>query len=114
VRRAGLDYWERVAPRVWDGLADFEAHLPQLGTPFLLSCEAPRHLWEVDFPAATVLVFGGESAGLPRDLRERHAGRLVRIPMADPQIRSLNLSTAVAVTLYEVLRRRHAAGGSPA
>lgn len=111
VRRAGLDYWERVAPRVWENLEDLEAHLPQLGTPFFLTAEAPRHLWEVEFPPATVLVFGGESAGLPHDLRARHPERLVRIPMLDRQIRSLNLSTAVAVTLYEVLRQRHAAGG---
>jgi tRNA (cytidine/uridine-2'-O-)-methyltransferase len=106
VQRAGLDYWERVKPVVWQDWADLEKALPDLGEPFLFSAEAPRTLWEVTFPARSVLVFGRESVGLPAEIRARHAERLVRIPMADPELRSLNLSTAVAVALYEVLRQR--------
>jgi tRNA (cytidine/uridine-2'-O-)-methyltransferase len=105
VRRAGLDYWPRVEPRVWPSWGELEAALPGLGEPFFFSAEAPRTLWEVRFPERAVLVFGRESDGLPAALRERHAGRLVRIPMADPELRSLNLSTAVAVALYEALRQ---------
>jgi tRNA (cytidine/uridine-2'-O-)-methyltransferase len=60
----------------------------------------------VDYPERTVLVFGRESVGLPPELRERHRERLVRIPMADPELRSLNLSTCVGIAAYEVLRRR--------
>ena len=110
VRRAGLDYWPRVEPRVWPGWAALEAELPGLGEPFFLTSEAPRTLWEVRYPQSVVLVFGRESTGLPAALRERYPERLVGIPMADPKLRSLNLSTAVAVALYEVLRQ---AGGSP-
>ncbi|MCZ6714638.1 MAG: tRNA (uridine(34)/cytosine(34)/5-carboxymethylaminomethyluridine(34)-2'-O)-methyltransferase TrmL, partial [Deltaproteobacteria bacterium] len=57
--------------------------------------------------------FGSEAEGLPRRLRERHAERGVRIPMEDPELRSLNLSTTVGVALYEVLRQRHAGAASP-
>jgi tRNA (cytidine/uridine-2'-O-)-methyltransferase len=110
VRRAGLDYWERVAPRVWDGFAELEAHLAELGEPYFFSAEGTRDLWSVPFPARPVLVFGKESVGLSSEIRARHADRLVRIPMADPELRSLNLSTAVAVSLYEVLRQRRAGG----
>jgi tRNA (cytidine/uridine-2'-O-)-methyltransferase len=106
IRRAGLDYWERVAPKVWESFAELETHLPELGTPFFLSAEAPRDLWSVSFPARTVLVFGKESVGLDPEIRRRYESQLIRIPMADPEVRSLNLSTAVAVTLYEVLRQR--------
>jgi tRNA (cytidine/uridine-2'-O-)-methyltransferase len=106
VKRAGLDYWPRVEPRVWPSWAALEEALPSLGEPYLFSTEAPRTLWDVAFPDRAALVFGRESVGLPADLRARFRERLVRIPMADPALRSLNLSTAVAVSLYEVLRQR--------
>jgi tRNA (cytidine/uridine-2'-O-)-methyltransferase len=106
VQRAGLDYWERVRPVTWQDWADLEPRLPELGVPFLFSAEASCSLWEVVFPPRTVLVFGRESVGLPADIRARHADRLVRIPMLDPALRSLNLSTSVAIALFEVLRQR--------
>lgn len=105
VRRAGLDYWERVRPRVWTSWDALEAALPGLGEPFLASPDATRELWQVRYPARTVLVFGRESVGLPAPVRERFRDRLVRLPMQDPALRSLNLSTCVGVLLYEVLRQ---------
>jgi tRNA (cytidine/uridine-2'-O-)-methyltransferase len=106
VRRSGLDYWPRVNPRVWPSFAAFEEALPGLGTPFLFSAQGGRSLWDVVFPERTVLVFGRESVGLPAALRERYRESLVSIPMADQALRSLNLSTTVAVAAYEVLRQR--------
>ena len=108
VRRAGLDYWPRVRPVIWQDWAAFEAALPTLGEPFFFSAEAPRELWDVEFPAAPVLIFGRESGGLPDEIRARFPDRLTCIPMADTKMRSLNLSTAVAIALYEVLRQHRA------
>jgi tRNA (cytidine/uridine-2'-O-)-methyltransferase len=108
VRRAGVDYWPRVRPLVWQEWSTFEAQLPEMGEPFLFSAEAPRELWDVSFPPAPVLIFGRESGGLPDELRRRYAANLVCIPMADTRMRSLNLSTAVAIALYEVLRQHRA------
>ena len=108
VKRAGLDYWPRVLPRVWPDWDSIETELPKLGEPFLFSAEASRDLWSVAFPEHTVLIFGSESYGLPRALRERHAERLVVLPMSDSGLRSLNLSSAVGIALYEVLRQRQA------
>jgi tRNA (cytidine/uridine-2'-O-)-methyltransferase len=105
VRRAGLDYWERVAVRRWDCWPSFENALPQLGEPFLFSAEGGIDYWDVEYPSPVTLVFGGESRGLPPGLRERFADRLVRLPMADREMRSLNLSTCVGIALYEVLRQ---------
>jgi tRNA (cytidine/uridine-2'-O-)-methyltransferase len=105
VRRAGLDYWPRVQPVVWQEWASFEAAIPGLGEPFLFSAEAPRELWDVVFPPRAVLIFGRESGGLPEEVRARFYDQLVCIPMADTNMRSLNVSTAVAVALYEVLRQ---------
>jgi tRNA (cytidine/uridine-2'-O-)-methyltransferase len=106
VRRSGLDYWPRVNPRVWPSWAAFETELPGLGEPFFVSPEADKVLWEVDFGPRTVLVFGCESVGLPPSVRQRPGARLLRIPMADAALRSLNLSTSVGIVLYEVLRQR--------
>ena len=114
LRRAGLDYWPRVDPRVWRSWAAFEEGLPDLGEPFFFSAEATRSYWEVEYPERTVLVFGRESVGLAPEIRERWRDRLVRIPMLDPEIRSLNLSTSVALALWEVLRQRQGAGPLPA
>lgn len=109
VRRAGLDYWPRVAPRVWPEWSALEAALPELGEPYFFSAEADREYWEVTYPERVVLVFGRESVGLPPETRRRWQHRLLRIPMVDPQLRSLNLSTSVAVAAFEVLRQWHAA-----
>jgi tRNA (cytidine/uridine-2'-O-)-methyltransferase len=108
VRRAGLDYWPRVDPVVWSGWAAFETALPGLGEPWLYSAEAGRDYWSVRYSPHAVLIFGCESSGLPRPIRERYAERLLRMPMVDPELRSLNVSTAVGIALYEVLRQRSA------
>jgi len=106
VRRAGLDYWPRVKPVVWPAWSSIEAALPSLGEAYFVSPEAPREFWDERYPPRTVLVFGRESVGLPPEVRDRHRERLVRVPMKDAALRSLNLSTCVAVTVYEVLRQR--------
>ena len=105
VRRAGLGYWARVNPRVWPSWNELEAELPDLGEPFFFSVEGERDYWSVAYPERTVLVFGKESVGLSAEVRERYRDRLVRIPIADPEVRSLNLSTAVALGVFEVVRQ---------
>ncbi len=105
VRRAGLDYWDRVAVRRWESWPAFEAHLPGLGPPFFFSADADRTYWDVEYPSPVTLVFGGESQGLAGDLRKRFREQMVRLPIADREVRSLNLSTAVGIAVYEVLRQ---------
>jgi tRNA (cytidine/uridine-2'-O-)-methyltransferase len=103
VRRAGLDYWERVKLRTWPSWPTFAEVMPSLGQPFFFSARATRSYFEASFPDDTVLVFGKESVGLPPALLEH--GTALRIPIEDQAIRSLNLSTAVAVAGYEVARQ---------
>jgi tRNA (cytidine/uridine-2'-O-)-methyltransferase len=106
VRRAGLDYWDEVRPRLWSDWRAFEAALPTLGTPFFFSADAHRSYWEIEYPDSPVLIFGAEGPGLSAELRARHAAHLVRIPIARGAVRSLNLSTAVALAVFEVVRQR--------
>src|SRR3954469_527596 len=67
VKRAGLDYWEHVNPRVWPGWESFERELPLLGDPFFFSTKATLRLWDAPLGAGerTVLIFGRETGGLP-------------------------------------------------
>ncbi len=65
VRRAGLDYWPRVKPRVWPSWASFESQLTEFGEPYFVSPEAPRRIHDVRFPRKAVLVFGRESSVFP-------------------------------------------------
>lgn len=114
VRRAGLDYWQHVDLRVWPGWDAFERELAVLGEPYFFSTKAERMFWDAPLGAAkdVVLVFGRETGGLPSELRERYSDRVVGMPMLSPHVRSLNLSTAVALAVYEVLRQRRSASGS--
>ncbi|MDA8017880.1 MAG: tRNA (cytidine(34)-2'-O)-methyltransferase [Thermoanaerobaculia bacterium] len=109
VRRAGLDYWEYVRPTVWPSWPALAPKLEEMGRPWFFSAEGDSELWQLDLGPDSVLVFGGETTGLPTEIREIHRDRLVRLPMpgrGDGVVRSLNLSTAVAVAIYEGLRQR--------
>ncbi len=110
VRRAGLDYWQHVDVRIWSSWEKFEEVLPDLGEPYFFSAEAPRTLWDVEFGSeqGVVLVFGRETTGLPDELRQRYRDRCISLPMVSPLVRSLNLSTTVALGVYEVIRQRRA------
>ena len=107
IRRSGLDYWARVVPHlhVWPDWPSFEAELPNLGAPFFFAPRAARDFRAVTYPARSVLIFGCESVGLPKQILETYANDTVSIPMIDPELRSLNLSTTVAVAAYEVQRQ---------
>jgi tRNA (cytidine/uridine-2'-O-)-methyltransferase len=109
VRRAGLDYWEHVQPRVWPSFAAIEPHLPELGEAYFFSAREGPPLWDLRFPERVVFLFGRESVGLPPSVRAGHRERLVQIPILDERVRSLNLSTSIALAAYEWLRQRTSA-----
>jgi tRNA (cytidine/uridine-2'-O-)-methyltransferase len=105
VARAGLDYWPRVKLRVWPEWSVLERVLPSLGEAWYFSARATRPYWEARFVGDTVLVFGRESVGLPASLMDRAGDHALAIPMEDPSLRSLNLSTSAALAAYEVIRQ---------
>lgn len=110
VRRAGLDYWQHVDKVVWPSWADFEKELPGLGAAYFFSAEGERTLWQLDLKPPSVLIFGREAYGLPAELREQYRDRLVKIPMTPGPVRSLNVSTAAAIAIFEANRQRQAEG----
>ncbi len=103
VRRAGLDYWKDVEVLDYDNLADFFSK-NDVKQMWCLSTKAPRSYTEASFSEDCYLFFGKETKGLPEDFLAEHYEQCVRIPML-PDTRSLNLSNAVAITVYEALRQ---------
>ena len=104
LRRAGLDYWRHVDVHRHPSWVAFEAARPA-GRLLCFSARAARSYSTVRFRPDDVLVFGGESGGLPAAIREAYADALFRIPIASEHVRSLNLANAVGIVLYEGLRQ---------
>lgn len=105
VKRTGLDYWREVDLHVWENFAELEAVMAGKGMWFL-STKASKTPWEADFQPGDYLVFGRETRGLPEGMVAAAGDRALRIPMSPGGTRSLNLSTAVAIVLYEAVRRQ--------
>ena len=105
VRRAGLDYWRHVDVRRHPDWQTFESRRPP-GRVLCFSARAPRSYTTLRYREDDLLVFGGESRGLPPAIRAAHADAMFGIPVASEHVRSLNLATAVAIVLYEALRQQ--------
>lgn len=103
VRRAGLDYWDRVDLWEHTGWGDFRAVVSRERCLYF-SANASRPFWDAPVAASSCLVFGSETEGMPARILEKHPEQCFRIPMR-AGVRSLNLATAVGVVLYEALRR---------
>jgi len=109
-RRAGLDYWPRLAPTEHEGFEEYlEAARPWVGGMWLFTTKCSRPVWDAKLGLGDQLVFGRETAGLPESILERYPDRLVTLPMV-PGERSLNLATAVCAVVYEGIRQLAAAG----
>jgi tRNA (cytidine/uridine-2'-O-)-methyltransferase len=112
VRRAGLDYWPLVDLHTHADLATAERTIRESAAPveprtWLFSGKAERSYLDAGFALGDILVFGKESVGLPDELLVERGNEVVGIPTLGA-VRSLNLSNAVAIAVYEALRQ---AGG---
>ncbi len=110
LKRAGLDYWDDVDLTLWDNFAVFKEFLEEQVQngyyPIYATTKAKRHMGHLAVAGRpAILLFGKETAGLPEDFLAAHPERCFRIPMAG-DYRSLNLSNAEAILLYEVLRQQ--------
>jgi len=110
LKRAGMDYWEQVTWRRWKDWTSFYGSLPAGARLWFIESGGPRRYTEATFGLDDYLVFGRETAGLPRKLLEEHRDTWLRIPMLNPAARSLNLSNCVALVLFEALRQQNFPG----
>jgi tRNA (cytidine/uridine-2'-O-)-methyltransferase len=103
LKRAGLDYWDKVEVKVWENFSELSAAMP--GSKFYLATtHASRSYHEYQYGADDIFIFGRETSGLPADLLAAYPHQQIRIPMRDMG-RSLNLANSVAVILFEALRQ---------
>lgn len=105
LKRAGLDYWQYVDVRVHESLEEFMEEYKD--HRMWLATTKGQHMYtEVEFEDEDMILFGRETAGLPKDFIAQHSEYAIRIPMsADTRLRSLNLSNSVNIILFEALRQ---------
>jgi tRNA (cytidine/uridine-2'-O-)-methyltransferase len=105
LKRSGLDYWDKVKLSRYPDWQAFEAALPPQAELFFFSKKAKRDLWSAPLSLESYLVFGCETTGLPQNLHDQYQDRFYTLPMLEDSVRSLNLSTAVGIVVYEALRQ---------
>jgi len=108
LKRAGMDYWEHVTWKYWETLEALQAALRKDETEpafYYVTTKSKRPYTEPRYNGGDYLVFGRETAGLPKELLDANTDTTITIPMFNPQARSLNLATAVAIVLYEAMRQ---------
>ncbi len=103
LKRAGLDYWDKLDITYYDSLDDFFRKNPD-GNFFYFTTKGKNVHSECSYPDNSFLVFGREDKGLPEKLLYENPDKCVRIPMRN-ELRSLNLSNSAAIAVYEVLRQ---------
>jgi tRNA (cytidine/uridine-2'-O-)-methyltransferase len=104
LKRAGLDYWERLDVSTYVDYNDFLARNPGAKI-YMATTKSKQKYTDVRYEEDCYIMFGKESAGIPEELLLQNKENCVRIPMF-PEIRSLNLSNSVAIVLYEALRQQ--------
>jgi tRNA (cytidine/uridine-2'-O-)-methyltransferase len=106
LKRAGMDYWQHVQWHRWAGWSAFVGKLPETARLWFIESGGPRLYTAAQFAADDYLVFGRETAGLPKSLLEQNRDHWLRIPMFQEYSRSLNLSNCAALVLFEALRQQ--------
>ena len=106
LKRAGLDYWEHVN---WEHQPDVESYIESLRlsgkTSYMLSSKAKKLYTDVTYCSSQPLIFGSETTGLSEAFKNDCPGECITIPMANNNIRSLNLANAVSIVHYEAIRQ---------
>ena len=108
LKRAGMDYWEHVTWKCWESLQQLHDAARQEPSPpnfYYVTTKSKRPYTEPRYRWGDYLVFGRETAGLPKAILDANPKTTITIPMFNPQARSLNLATAVAIVLYEAVRQ---------
>ena len=107
LKRAGLDYWEHLAPARYKNWQHFlEQEHPE--RMFFISTHGEKSFFDTEYRPGDYLIFGKESAGLPQSFYEQYRDDMRLIPMPGEFSRSLNLANSVSIVLYEALRQNRA------
>ncbi|MCL1862702.1 MAG: tRNA (cytidine(34)-2'-O)-methyltransferase [Defluviitaleaceae bacterium] len=108
LKRAGLDYWHKIKVHEYDNFADFTNKNPSARFYFI-ETTGGRLYTDVAYAPDDFLIFGSETVGLPDKILQSYPQQVVRIPMTHGE-RSINLSVAAGIVIYEALRQTEFAG----
>ena len=104
VRRAGLDYWDKLDLHVWENLDEFFEANPKAKEGFFATTKTDRPYFEADFKEDSFIFFGSETKGIPTDVLEAYPEQCITIPMTK-EGRSLNLAISTGIILYEAIKQ---------
>ncbi|MDA3971595.1 MAG: tRNA (cytidine(34)-2'-O)-methyltransferase [Desulfobulbaceae bacterium] len=105
LRRAGLDYWPQVNITYWDNFDNFLKAQSQ-SRLFFFTTKVDTPYFKAEFMPGDFLIFGKETKGLPADIIEKYQQQCLTLPMANDNIRSLNLAMTAGIVLYEAIRQQ--------
>ncbi|QOP45642.1 tRNA (cytidine(34)-2'-O)-methyltransferase [Sulfurimonas paralvinellae] len=106
VRRAGLDYWDKLDLHVWESLDDFFSNNTITDNAYFATTKTDRPYFEAEFKEGDYIFFGSETAGIPEDILSRYQSQTITIPMTK-EGRSLNLAISTGIVLYDAIRQNY-------
>lgn len=104
VRRAGLDYWDKLDLHVWENLEEFFESNPKAKDGFFATTKTDRPYFEVEYKKDSFIFFGSETKGTPEEVLNAYPEQCVTIPMTK-EGRSLNLAVSTGIILYEAIKQ---------
>ena len=105
LKRAGLDYWDNISWKYYPDINEYYSYLIQKGNIHLLTTKSPYSYTTRIFKPGDSIVFGSETKGISEEFLKENWEKTCTIPMANKNIRSLNLATSVGIVLYEAIRQ---------
>jgi len=106
VRRAGLDYWDKLDLHVWENLEEFFEHNEISNNAYFATTKIDKPYFEAEFKEDDYIFFGSETAGIPEDILNRFKSQNITIPMTKNG-RSLNLAISTGIVLYDAIRQTY-------
>ncbi|SFV67843.1 tRNA (cytidine(34)-2'-O)-methyltransferase [hydrothermal vent metagenome] len=106
VRRAGLDYWDKLDLHVWESIDEFFANNDIGENAHFATTKTDRPYFETDFKDGDFIIFGSETKGIPEDILNTYKDRNITIPMTS-EGRSLNLAISTGIILYDAIRQTY-------
>lgn len=106
LKRAGLDYWKHLDWTVYEDADEF-FRLNQSSKMYFFSTKGEKKYWDCPYEKGSYLLFGNETSGFPKEFYKKYSEMIYTIPMPGKHARSMNLANAVAVALYEGIRRQN-------
>jgi tRNA (cytidine/uridine-2'-O-)-methyltransferase len=103
LKRAGLDYWKHISVNIYENIEDFFLKNKEANMVYF-SSSATKNYTRINFQDNMFFLFGKESVGLSKEITVKNSDNLYKIPIYSKHVRSLNLSNAVSIVLYEALR----------